>query len=353
MKCFSLLVPPAACLTCLLLVFTAPLAAQDSLPPTTISNNGLWSADERQTVTQFVDQQITKLLGGEEEQLTSAREALLGPFDTAGATDLFKRQFTQEIARKLGPVMEAQDTQARTNAMIVAQRFTHVDGLGHITAGLNDDSAAVRYAAAGAAAHLLDNADFDGNQRQGLLDRIEDSIDGEDDPFVVQPLLDGLLKAGGPKRVVEALNRRLDWHIARPEATYDPERGALYGVYERLAVQPSPDRETVRQLGRAASRYFLLASQQLNQNVVPEDTQRSHVEMIRMSYTALEFSHLSLNAASRVPVNPEQFLNFRNWGQALKIAQDWQETLKQAPYSFTDQDLEVVEPQQQEAANAG
>ncbi len=344
-------VPLAAVAWCLLLTAVAggANAQNDRIDPALIGKNGLWTAEEREAVQAFVNQHVDSLLGGEEGPMTNARDSLIRPFETAGATELFKRQLTTMIAERLAPAMDAEQVKVRINAAVVCERFTSVDGLPLIVKGLKDASSGVRYPSGKAVSSLLRNAEVAPGQQQDVLDLLEARIDVEDDPFIVDPLLEAMLVAGGPGRTIAALNRRVDWHIARPEAGFDPERKSMFAIYERLAISPNPDPAVVREMARAAGRIFLLAAQQLNQGVVPKPIERSHVEMIKMAQLALRFAHQNLRAPQRLPGDVEQIVNFGDWGKTLGIAREWIEILGQAPYNFTPEELEVVE---QQAANA-
>ena len=313
------------------------------MSPGSSARNAAWNADETAAVEAFVNLHVSALVAGEEEPMTGARDALIRPFETAGATEVFKRQLTAEIADQLAPAFDAEQVKVRINAAVVTERFTSTDGLPLMVRGLGDESPGVRYPAAKAVSSLLRNAEVPPAQQQDVLDLLEARIDVEDDPFIVEPLLEAMLAAGGPGRVVAALNRRVDWHIARPEAGFDPERKSLFAVYERLAIAATTDPAVVREMARAAGRIMLLAAQQLNQGVVPEGVQRSHVEMIKMAQLALRFAHQNLRAPQRLPVDVEQIVNFRDWGKTLQIAREWIDILGQAPFNFTPEQLEVVE----------
>lgn len=321
------------------------VAQNDRLDPGLIGKNGLWNAQERLDVETFVIQHVTSLMSGDEDRMTVARDALIRPFETAGATDLFKRQLTTEIAKQLTPAAEAELVKVRVNAAVVAERFTHTDGLPLIVTALEDPNAGVRYPAAKAIGNLLRNAEINPVQSQQILDLLEERIDVEDDPFIVEPLLEAVLSAGGAGRVLAALNRRLDWHIARPEAGFDPERKSMFAVYERLAIDPNPLPENVRQLARAGARYMLLASQQLNQGAVPQPIERSHTEMIKLAQVALRFAQQNLGAQHRLPQDVEQVITFRNWGEMLRIAGDWIDHLANPRYNFTPEQLTIDEQQ--------
>lgn len=335
---------------CCLAVATPTRAQVDRLDPALVAKNGPWSGSERQEVEDYVDAQVDRLLSANEESITRAREALTNPFDTAGVTAPFKSQFSEVLAEKLGKTLKDTPLKVRINTMIVCENLTHASGMVLINEGLADENAGVRYPAAKAVAHLLAAGSLNKTQQNNVLVKLEELIDVEPDPYIVQPLLDAMFQTGDFTRTLAALNRRVDWHVARPDQSYDPERNTLFQIYiASITSGGSVTLDDVKELARASTRYFLLAAQQLNQNAVPRGNDRSHIELIRAAHTCLAHAYQKSESKVVPPKDPSNEINFRNWGEVLRCAQGWVDLLKQDPFDFTDQQLAVSE---EAAANA-
>ena len=322
---------------------TAHAQPADRLPPDIIAKNGSWTDAERDTVESFVDRQIANLLVPEEPVMTAARDALKSAFGVAGATERFLAQYSEAIAERIGPAVESEELQPRINAMIVLETPTHADAIEPLEQGLQDSSAGVRYPAAKGMANLLSSGVLDRQQQGRVLELLVQLVDREDEPYNLTPLLRALIQAGDLGQALEALNRRVDWHVARPDSPYDAEADALQEIFGQLFADRNRPADVAHQLARGAARYMLLAAQQLNQGAVRRDNWRSHLEIIRRADAMLRWAASEYRPGQRPPEDINVFIIQRNLGRIEQVAQSWIEFLTGPPFNFTAEQLTVNE----------
>ena len=313
------------------------VVGQDRLGPAFPANPASWNADQRAEAELFVSVQLSKVLSGEESEISEGKTALVEALTFPGGTERYISQLSESIAGGMEPLMASPELMVRVNAIFVCTYLDHANALGPIETGLKDDNAGVRYHAANAMANLLAGERLTGNERTAALKVLVDTTVLEEDVYVVQPMLDALIRTEDDALVLQVLNDRVARHIGQPHKIFDGEVRALQTVYTRIITNPNPPSALVRELAKVSVRYMRLVAEQLAAGQVPADRERSHVNMINVAATALRAAHENLAAPGFPPANP----NPANPAGVRGIANDWVEVLLKPPFGYTADDLSI------------
>ncbi len=309
-----------------------------ALSPAVVGDSGTWDPTRRETVGGYLRSQVQSMLAGDEAAVVGAREAVLAPFGTAGVSEAFVRQYAQAVARELAPAVQAESVQVRVNAMILAGRLPDPSALGPVAAGLQDSDAGVRYLAAVALNGLMARGQVDQDQGDRVMELVDRQLAAEDSGFVAAPMFQAMLDAGAFDVLLSSLNKRVSWHVGRAQAGFSPEADALRGLYARLFVGDGTP-EQIKQLSRASVRYLWLAARQLEAGNVSDNA--SHVEIIRVTQTALNSVRERLQSSEPTPPDVLTAITQERWGDIVTIAVRWADLLQAPPTQLTPQELAV------------
>lgn len=337
-----------------LLIATAglPVHGQARLDPSFRTNPNFWSPDQREAATGFVREQIAALGSGDETSISMGRENLIAQLG-GDPTERFVSQYAELVAAQTAPLVDS-DTllKTRVNAMLVLASLPHLDALAPALRGLDDPSAGVRYPAVIAVGEHLRSGRLAGPQRDQVLNELARRVVTEEEVYIVKPMFDAMLGVEGALlAVLDALDARLAWHLDRPTAAYFPERDTLQDITSTLLITSQQRPDEVPQLARVSYRYMRLAASQLAGDQVPESRQQGHVDLIRVAASSLAFTHNDLGSTQVAPSAPIEALDRGDWAVVIRVADDWLEILKQAPFNFSDADLQVGESAPQAAGN--
>ena len=116
------------CLTACL-AFSAPAHGQQIQQDAKIAEGRL-TAEQLQRVPDFVGAWLDRLLAGDPENVTDARNAILREFRTPGISETFRDAFSVEVSKRMGDAVRSETDLVRINAMIIATQLTNPEALG-------------------------------------------------------------------------------------------------------------------------------------------------------------------------------------------------------------------------------
>jgi len=322
-------------------------ASAQLLPQDVKIATGTLTAEQSQTVADFVDAWMDKLIDGDQEEVTSAREAFLREFGTPGVTQTFRDAFSTAISSRMGDAISSDDDLVRINAMIVATKLTNEEAETFIDAGLADDNAAVQYWGAKAYLERVERENASGNMpgaaQRSMIGKVE-AIFGNEPSVPVAGvgfrILDKLTVPEARTAVLELLNARIAAHVGKPQESYVAEQTAIQLLLQRIARETNSDEDEVRATARAAFRYFVLASQQLDQGNVLDSVQPGHQSMLDLCHTSL--INMAAKMRSTPPPDHEEvkdWIKLNNWSNLLEISETWREILTSEPFAIEPDQL--------------
>ena len=314
--------------------------AQERLDPSFYSNAQSWSGPQRQQAESFVQRQVEAIQSGDEAAMSSAKTSLVGELNTPGANARFVEQLSEVVVEQLGPAVGSQDLKVRINAVIVLGNVSSADALPLVLEALSDENAGVRYLASKSLGSLLANSELPEDERKQALDQLQQQISSESDLLVVEPMLEALLRSRDNGRVLAVLNERVSWHAANPRASFLPESTTFRTVFSNLFTATNRPQAQVQQLARAATRYTQMIATQLAATPTLAESDPSRLEILTVAVSALEFAHNDLRLPGATPP-VGRFVEQRDWKQLVEASKEWATKLKQAPVSFSDDQLSI------------
>ncbi len=360
---------PMAGWACVLVTMFAVVAvqAQDQARPTIPAEmyqvDGPFSAEQLQTVQAYVDYYVHQLVGGQEDAIVDGRNELVAPLEKGGSKS-FNEQYSALVARKLdasaamnkptppdGDDEEAKQKElarqvvVRLNTMVVSWRLIkdqHVVSL--ILKGIEDENPAVRYWAV-RAVKGGDASTLSQEQRQNLVTTLGRQVNVEQVQEVVRQLLLALIELDAVEQVQQALNEQIKRHVGKPTLTYDSEREAMRSLLQKIQVKAANGEavdQSFRQLARAACRYMELITQQTPGAALDEETERDHLEMVKLCDMVLRQAREALKSAVAAPPSIDAAAFGKNWPALQQAALQWHTVLTQPPFSFSEEDLSVA-----------
>lgn len=360
-----------SCLTvwALAAAWAGPAAAQARIPQeVVVATSSLTDAQSR-ALRQYVHRWggvFTEAMTNEQVsdvQVAEAREQLLSPLRTPGATDFFKRRYSTAVTELISPLMDGDRLIVRLNAMIVATRLTDHSAGPLAEKGIADPSPSVRYWAAKAIASLVEAEDSAGEpildvaDRLALLRTLEEVGVTEDSAEVLQQVMLAMAATGVPsakERLLDLLGARLAWHVDRPYEPYLAESSGLRAVYQSLLRTRASDTAHIRQLAAIAHRYMNLISRSLAEaddrardadvdNPVNRELRADHAAMLELCEYALQYCHDELESTEQRPASIIQKIPLESWNQInLIVVNGWGDVLKAPPFNLTGGDLAIV-----------
>ena len=331
------------------LTMGGPTFGQESIrliPQSTIVATEGLNDQQLQEVREFVKPQIERLTSNDAEAIRRARRRLLEPVEVPGATGVFKNAYSQAVSSQIAEATQSDRLLVRLNAIIVLNQMTDERSAQLAERGLNDDNAAIRYWAVKALGGIAQGGDLNTGEQLRLLDQLDKLVDNETSPQVLRQVLnsmDAMPIPAARERLLDALDRRLRFHVDRPRELYEAERLALRSLYLKLVNQP--DREQLRQLARLSTRYMMLITSELQRGAdqVPA-LKGDFTAMLKLVDPVLRYSFANLGGSGSPPDSVERELTFGNWGRVQQAAQQWRNVLTDPtqPYKFRDADMTIV-----------
>ncbi len=316
-----------------------PAAATAPLDLALIAANDTWGDDQKTAVSQYLQSHVNRMLAGEEPAIQQGRDGIMKPFQTAGVSESFIRQYCQAVAHELKPAMESPTLQVRVNAMLICGRLPNDAALEPITTGIQDKNAGVRYLAAIALTRLIAQDLIQDEPLNQILGTVGQQLAVEESSHVASPLFKVLVDASAFDTLLATLNTRLSWHVEHPAVGFSPEAQALQDTYTKFfsgAGTPSQ----CKALARASVRYMRLAAQQLAAESVNDPA--SNVATLRVTQTALAFLRERFKSSEREPSGFTGALAAKKWDKIIKIADRWSDLLQAAPIGMDPAQLQIT-----------
>lgn len=180
-------------------VLTAPAMAQVGLPAEVIGRAPQLSPDDVTKIKEFTKAKLADFASGDIDKIKRARNELISPFASPGASVPFRIKYGQALAEaNLGELARSKDAGVAINALRVAGEVASTDTLPLVLEGLSADEVSVRVAAAAA------------------LSRTMEEVAGRPPALRPESLVDAIKKAGEtlPKerdaRAFDAIVRALE-----------------------------------------------------------------------------------------------------------------------------------------------
>lgn len=311
---------------------------------------GPLNAEQTQSVRDFVEPWMGKLTGGESEDVTAARNAILREFRSTGISDSFRAALSVEVSRLMAEAIQSESDLVRINAMIIATQLTNDGAEQFIDAGLNDPNAAVQYWSAKAYLERVERAMAEGGagmpaaEQRSVIQKVQ-GIFGNEPPTPVArvgiEILSGLTAVEARTATLALLHDRLDVHAAQPQMSYLAEQTAIQLLSEAISLERRSDPGQVTELARAAYRYFVQINEQMQSGNVLESAAPGHLSMMDWCNKCLQAMTGKMEAA--VPpasgeVNDQ--IRLGRWGDLAEMAQTWHAVLTAPPFSVSADELE-------------
>jgi len=315
------LVVLALSLTAIAALHAGRARAQERIPQDAIVAQASFSDTQRQAITGYISrwggllQEATTNQQVSDTQISEARQKLLGPLRTPGATDFFKKRYSAQVSQTISGLLDADRLIVRLNAIIVVTRLT--------------DPSAVALA------------------------------EDEDSTEVLQQVMLAMGAMNLPSaldRLLDLLDARLRWHVDRPYEPYLAEAAGLRSVYQSLLRTPAANPAQIRKLAQVAHRYMNLISRNLaeaadkaqaegTENPISRELEADHAALLELCEYALQYVHGEVGSQQGMPSSIIQKIPFRNWKEINLIAVDgWGQVLKAPPLNFKPGDLAIVQP---------
>jgi len=246
---------------------TTTATAQELLPSAITTTTSPFTPEQADTVDAYVGRWARELIAGQSpSSISNARMKLLEPMKRPGASVEFKAQYSAEVATAISEGINSDKMLVRLNTLITAAALTEGYGLDLARAGLTDQTTAVRYWAAKAAADALAADREQGiaaERRTAIARAIMNVIGQEKAGAVLEQFYISLAAADTPesrKALLDALHARAaDYAENGLTEDLSAEATGLNRVYVRLLYagkQRDPDE--VRRLVAANAKYLQL-----------------------------------------------------------------------------------------------
>ena len=324
---------------------SAQLISQDAK-----SAEGSLTAEQTQSVRDFVEAWMGKLITAEPAEVTDARNAILREFRTQGITETFREAFSQEVSRMMGEAIQAESDLVRINAMIIATQLTNEGAEQFIDAGLSDENAAVQYWSAKAYLERVERATAEDGpgmtpaDQRSIIDKVKQVYTNNPSTPVARvgiEILSKLTVDEARATMLELLHSRIADHADNPQASYLAEETALQLLTNEISRERRSDPEEVSELARAAYRYFAQINSQLQQGNILDESMPSHLAMLDWCNKCLQAMGAKLEAdlpADAGDVN--DWIRLEELDKLNTIASQWRAVMTGAPFSIAAEDLD-------------
>ena len=337
------------CLTACL-AFSAPAHGQQIQQDAKIAEGRL-TAEQLQSVTDFVGAWMDRLLAGDPENVTDARNAILREFRTPGISETFRDAFSVEVSKRLGDAVRSETDLVRINAMIIATQLTNPEADELIDEGLGDDNAAVQYWSAKAYLQRVERATADDGPgmtpaaQRAIIGKVQQVYDNSPSTPVARVGIEILSNLDVPEAretMLALLHDRVQYHADNPQASYLPEQTAIQLLSAEISRERRVDEDQVKEVARAAYRYFVLINNQMQTGNILEGVEPGHLSMLDWCYKCLnamaaKFPNLSFTNDAET-INDQ--IKLGEWDKLADAAQRWRNILTTTPFSIPADGLE-------------
>lgn len=316
-------------------------AAHAQINTTIISSTTALTPEQVAAVDEDVRRGVTLLLNSPDDKIGDARTRLLDPFQR-GPSDIFKRGYSQSVARELQKAMASDRVIVRINAMIIAARMEDGGVAQLAEKGLTDASPAVRYWSAKA---ISQGVAVPAEQRAPLLTALTDVMRNETHSEVVEQVLGALVALDAFDRVLGGLNDRVLIHASKPGLSPMADTESLRRLYQKLvqdvAARKTIEPATLRELARASYRFLELAATRLDRKTVADELRGEWRNLVEVSDAALRWSAQTAIPQGKQPDAITADIAAGNWAAVLLRVSDWRPLLGREPLNLKAEDLAV------------
>jgi len=152
------------------------------LPSSIITATKPLTADESRALSQFLDGNLVKLAGTDQDAVRSARSELIRALSQSTATPLFRSECAKTLLPRLNELVEAKDLFAATNALEVMRALCTSDAVLALCKVADPDSQrspALRLVAASGIPSSIDRTPMNDAQAAIVVRAMRQSIDSE------------------------------------------------------------------------------------------------------------------------------------------------------------------------------
>jgi hypothetical protein len=304
----------------------------------------------RQQIENHIDQGNSLLQSGDNEEVVSGRKQLISPF-TSSPSDAFRDAYAGALGDRLETVLAQGRPLVRLNAMVVAGWMNHPRALGLGENAATDEDPRVRYWGAKVLRGFAEQPGQLGEeQRQQVRQALDQLIEGETVEEVNRQAFVGLAALDDPQAdqiLIGRLDNRVQQHAEDLSLGYVGARAGLEALHGRLAnTEEETSSETVRELARVTARYLLIASEQLaeHQQVLEPDQRTARARLAVLADEILNWAVGQLDGEGRPQGNMAELIDNSDWQGVHQKAQAWAQTLTDAPFNFSDQQIAISTP---------
>jgi hypothetical protein len=341
-----------AVVACLLagVMFSAPAAAQQIQQDAKVAEGRL-TEEQTQSVRDFVEAWMGRLVSDEPSEVMDARNAILREFRTPGISETFRNAFSVEVSNMMGEAIRAEDDLVRINAMIIATQLTNPEADQLIDVGLSDENAAVQYWGAKAYLQRVERAmaeegpGMSDDAQRAMIAKVQQVFAGSPSTPVARvgfEILSNLDVDEARDALLALLHSRVADHQDNPQASYLPEQTAIQLLSAEISRERRVDDEQVRELARAAYRYFALIHSQMQAGNILEEAEPGHKAMMDWCYKclyAMSAKYPSLSVPNDATQVNDQ-IRLGRWDELGQVAQRWRGILTADPFGIPAADLD-------------
>lgn len=323
------------------------MAQNDGLDLAILEATGAWTAAQAKEAEAFVDAQLQAFQGDSAETISEARDTLRKPLNDLRAGNAFQSQYFRLLSARMQAALEKASIIGKINVMMLARNVVEPGIVRVLEAGLKEDSAGVRFAAAKSLGEMMPNSAL------GLSDREKERLVGvlgqaagtETDAFAAGKMLDAMrapaLTSTRPM-LLDVFNQRVVLHAADATLSYQPELSAMQDVF--IKGLGGFKRDEAKVFMQAANRYLRLISVQMKAGVVPEGNQDAAKRLVNQAATILEELSRSVNLPGQMPGGVARPLAVPAWDEIIGIGDQWSERMGGPPLNLSADDLSIDAP---------
>lgn len=336
-----------------------------ALPSSVVSTNESLTSSQAEVVNRFVTAWSKRLVdGGDASSAAEARSVLLEPLTQPGATATFKDQYSARLINAIGDGLSADAFHVRLNTMIVVAATTGAYGVDVAEAGLEAESAAIRYWAARTLANALEGGPDRpsiGERRQRRVHRAVVGMIGDEDSSEVREHLYRSLAAmqfpAARATAIDAIRERLGTYgKAGISADLLAEKTGLNKLYIVLVNEAvnnggARTRAQLRDLAVVAYQAVRLIARDVAQGEVDDDTRAVARDIVTIGQRILVETLKEFGAS---PAEAPDFEASFRAGEYVKFAwqvNDWATRLTDEPLSAPEEQLSI--PNREGGGDAG
>ncbi|MEM1213099.1 MAG: hypothetical protein AAGI68_12475 [Planctomycetota bacterium] len=321
------------------------VAQPDDISPET-KGASVISAEQEAEIEGVVSQEMGLLTDGNAEQIAGARQRLLRHFRTPAASPSFLQSMSRAVVSRMPPAVASPKVMVRLNAMIVLGEVDPgVEGVFPLVqTALKDQSSAVRYWSAKSLASLSE-AELGQDEELEIIAIVRPMIGPEQSMPVLRNLFRALSNLEADEAIVallDGLNEKVAFHVARPNEPHMATEVGLRRVYQQITlqeVQRLGDKQ--RQMVRAAYRCFELIAEQMVQDKVGDGQVAGHGRVLVLAHTAMRRAYQDAGGdRAKIPTGLNNAVTFKRWQRVQQVGEQWKRLLTEAaPFGFQAQEL--------------